>query len=97
MLFLGSLKTEFLLSFDSECVRIGLRLERIDFLVELPDFRVRSAPSRIGCNNFIERIVTGGYFTSRQLCFNHRPDISQFPSARITQLLGNVFDIVKEA
>ncbi len=71
-------------------------LSRLNFVIDVRDFRVRNPPVGICCHNFVEGIVTGGYFTARQLCFDHRPEISQFPSARIAQLLRGFFHIVKQ-
>jgi len=53
------------LRFDGRCFGNGLRLERIDFVFELADFRMRSAPSRIGCDNFVKGIVTDQCLAAR--------------------------------
>jgi hypothetical protein len=68
ILFFGSLKTEFLLSFDRECVRIGLKMECIDFVIELANFRVRSASP----NDCVPPILGSGKVSSRAFRFRFR-------------------------
>ena len=68
-----------------------------DFIVDLCELRVFGAPFAIGGNNLFKMSVTLRCFSARQVCFQRRPGIGQFPPARSPQLAGSVFRILKKS